>query len=42
MLSDDEGENMKKTLEISVSIYKALVEAVDSLTPVLQETLEKV
>ncbi len=42
MLSDDEGENMKKTLEISVSIYKALVEAVDSLTPVLEETLEKV
>lgn len=42
MLSDDEDENMKKTLEISVSIYKALIEAVDSLTPVLEETLEKV
>ncbi|MCI9078499.1 MAG: motility associated factor glycosyltransferase family protein [Lachnospiraceae bacterium] len=41
MLSDDEDENMKKTLEISVSIYKALIEAVDSLTPVLEETLEK-
>ena len=41
MLSDDEDENMKKTLEISVSIYKALIEAVDTLTPVLEETLEK-
>lgn len=41
MLSDDEDENMKKTLEISVSIYKALIKAVDSLTPVLEETLEK-
>ena len=41
-LSEDEDENMKKTLEISVVVYKALVQAVEKLIPVLEETLEQV
>ncbi len=41
-LSEDEDENMKKTLEISVAIYKALIDAVEKLTPVLEETLEQI
>lgn len=41
-LSEDEDENMKKTLKISLAIYKALVKAVDDLTPVLEETLEQI
>jgi len=40
-LSEDEDENMKKTLEISTVIYKALIKAVDELTPVLEETLKQ-
>lgn len=41
-LSEDEDENMKKTLKISLAIYKALIKAVDNLTPVLEETLEQI
>lgn len=41
-LSEDEDENMKKTLEISTAIYTALIEAVDKLTPILEETLEQI
>ena len=40
-LSEDEDENMKKTLEISTVIYKALIKAVDKLAPVLEESLEQ-
>ena len=40
-LSEDEDENMKKTLKISTVIYKALIKAVDELTPVLEESLEQ-
>lgn len=40
-LSEDEDENMKKTLEISIAIYKALIEGIEKLTPVLEETLEQ-
>ena len=44
MLMQDrmENENMKKTLEISIAIYKALIKAVDELTPVLEESLEQI
>ncbi len=38
-LSEDEDENMKKTLDISIVIYKALIKAVDKLAPVLEESL---
>lgn len=41
-LTEDEDENMKKTLEISITIYKALIKAVEDLTPVLEETLENI
>lgn len=41
-LSEDEDENMKKTLEISIAIYKALAKAVDELMPVLEETLHQI
>lgn len=41
-LSEDEDENMKKTLEISIAIYKALIEGIEKLTPVLEETLEQI
>ena len=41
-LSENENENMKKTLEISIAIYKALIKAVDELTPVLEESLEQI
>lgn len=41
-LTKDEDENMKKTLEISISLYKALIKAVDTLTPFLEEALDKV
>lgn len=40
-LTDDEDENMKKTIEISVTIYKALIQAADALEPVLKDTLAK-
>ena len=40
-LTDDEDENMKKTIEISVTIYKALIQAADALEPVLEDTLAK-
>lgn len=40
-LSEDEDENMKKTLEISTVIYKALIKAVDELAPVLEESLKQ-
>ncbi len=41
-LTNDEDENMKKTLEISMSLYKALIQAVDALMPSLEETLDKI
>lgn len=41
-LSKDEDENMKKTLEISIAIYKALIDGIKNLTPVLEETLEQI
>lgn len=41
-LTEDEDENMKKTLNISMSLYKALIQAVDALMPILEETLEKI
>ncbi len=41
-LSEDEDENMKKTLEISITIYKALMDGIEKLTPVLEETLEQI
>lgn len=41
-LTNDENENMKKTLEISMSLYKALIQAVDALMPSLEETLGKI
>ncbi len=40
-LTDNEEENMKKTLKISLVIYKTLINAIENLTPVLEETLEK-
>lgn len=40
-LTDDEDENVKKTIEISVTIYKALIQAADALEPVLEDTLAK-
>lgn len=40
-LSENENENMRKTLDISIAIYKALIKAVDELTPVLEETLKQ-
>jgi len=39
-LSKDEDENMKKTLEISVALYNALIKAVETLMPPLEETIE--
>lgn len=41
-LSEDEAENIKKTLKISLAIYKALIQAVEELTSVLEETLEQI
>lgn len=41
-LTENEDENMKKTLEISISTYKAIIEAVDTLTPALEETLNNI
>ncbi len=41
-LTKDENENMKKTLNISMSLYKALIQAIDALMPTLEETLEKI
>lgn len=41
-LTKDEDENMKQTLQISMSLYKALIQAVDVLMPSLEETLGKI
>lgn len=41
-LTEDEDENMKETLKTSISIYEALIEAVDTLTPILEETLSNI
>lgn len=41
-LTEDEDENMKKTLEISVSMYEAIIEAVDTLMPTLEETMNNI
>lgn len=41
-LTKDEDENMKKTLKISMSLYKALTQAIDALTPALEKTLQKI
>lgn len=38
-LTEDKDENMRKTLEISEAVYKALIQAVDDMTPALEETL---
>ena len=41
-LTKDEDENMRKTLEISMSLYKALIQAIDALLPALEEVIIKV
>lgn len=41
-LTKNEDENMRKTLNISMSLYKALVQAVDELLPALEEVIGKI
>lgn len=41
MLSEDADENMLQTLAISGAVYSAIIEAVEELTPLLNESLAK-
>ena len=41
-LSEDENENLINTANISIAIYEAMEKAIKELTPVLEESLEKV
>ncbi len=41
IMTDDEDKNMMHTLEISFVVYKSVINAVDDLRPILEESLRK-